>query len=92
MKESPVITLPEDEKWVDLLKEKLEYYRIRSKEQHRSHPELVATTDLGYKIRVLSTLLEQGEIPTWDLRGTVKTVAPVVKDGITTLSHWGLST
>ena len=35
---------------------------------------------------------EGKEIPTWDLKGTVQTVAPVIKDGITTLSHWGLST
>ncbi len=35
---------------------------------------------------------ENKEIPTWDLKGTIKTIAPVVKDGITTLSHWGLST
>jgi hypothetical protein len=60
VKESPVITLPEDEEWVGLLKEKLEYYRIRSKEQHRSHPERIAISDIGYKIRVLSTLLEKG--------------------------------
>ena len=69
VKKAPVITLPENEEWVGLLKEKLEYYEIRSKEQHRSHPELIAITDVGYKIRVLSTLLEQGEIPTWDLSG-----------------------
>jgi len=65
---SPVITLPSDDKWVSLLTEKLEYYKKRKVEKHKyKHPELAATTSVGYKIRVLSSLLEQGEIRTWDL-------------------------
>ena len=34
---------------------------------------------------------EGKEVPTWDLTGTVQTVAPVIKDGITTKSHYGVS-
>lgn len=67
-KKSPVITLPDDGGWVSLLEEKLEYYKKRKIKDHRyKHPQLAAATSVGYKIRVLSSLLEQREIHTWDL-------------------------
>ena len=34
---------------------------------------------------------EGKQIPIWDLTGTVSTITPVIKDGITTLSHYGIS-
>ena len=69
-KKSPVITLPDDSGWVSLLEEKLEYYKKRKEKDHiYKHPQLAATTSVGYKIRVLSSLLKQREIHTWDLSG-----------------------
>lgn len=65
---SPVIILPENGGWVSLLEEKLEYYKIRRQEKHKfKHPELTNITSVGYKIRVLSALLDNGEILTFDL-------------------------
>ncbi len=44
-------------------------------------------TDLGMN----DAFREGGEIPVYQLQAKVRTVAPVIKDGITTLSHYGIS-
>ena len=48
--------------------------------------------NLGITSFKLNDAFREGkEIPTYELTATVSTVAPVIKDGITTLSHYGIS-
>ncbi|MCK5616038.1 hypothetical protein KAR91_79985 [Candidatus Pacearchaeota archaeon] len=49
-------------------------------------------SDIGITSFKLNHAFREGQqIPTYELTGTVSTVAPVIKDGITTLSHYGIS-
>lgn len=48
--------------------------------------------DIGItSLRANDAFKEGKEIPIWEMTATVRTVAPVLKDGITTLSHYGIS-
>lgn len=48
--------------------------------------------DIGITSLVANHAFREGkQIPTWTLEGQISTIAPVIKDGITTLSHYGIS-
>jgi len=48
--------------------------------------------DLGITdLSMNAAFREGGEIPVYQLQAKVRTVAPVIKDGITTLTHYGIS-
>lgn len=73
MEESPKIVLPEDELGRRTLKDKLEEYRGRLEEIKKQnpymHPELIRRISgrgrgLGYRIDILESLLEHGELDT----------------------------
>ena len=49
-------------------------------------------TDLGITdLSMNAAFREGGEIPVYNLQAKVRLLAPVIKDGITTISHYGLS-